>query len=240
MKGVILAGGEGTRLRPLTAAVNKHLLPIGDVPMIFHPLGKLIDAGIREVLIVSSADGVAGLGKVLGSGRDRGADICYRVQDRPGGIAEALSLAESFAAAEPIVVILGDNLFTDDLGPHLEAFNRSPEGALVFLKRVADPQRFGVAVFDGDRIVDIVEKPAQPPSDFAVTGIYVYDHRFADVVRGLSPSDRGELEVSDLNAAYVRAGMLRHVELEGPWIDAGTPESYREAVRRFAAPTEAP
>ncbi len=233
MRGVLLAGGEGTRLRHLTGGSNKHLLRVGGVPMILHPLRRLVEAGVQEILVVSSPSGTAELARVLGGGAEHGCELTYRVQDRPGGIAHALSLAESFAAGEPIVVVLGDNVFEGPLSPHLDAYRATPSGALVLLKRVPDPHRYGVARFEAGRIAAIVEKPAVPPTDYAVTGIYVYDARFAELTRALRASARGELEVTDLNTCYLERGELRWRELGGAWIDAGTPESYREAERIF-------
>lgn len=234
MKGVLLAGGEGTRMRELTGGGNKHLLPIAGAPMIVHPLRKLVAAGIEDVLIVSSPSGTAEIAATLGSGAEHGCGLTYRVQDRAGGIAEALGLAEGFSAGGPIVVVLADNLFEDELAPHLAAYPGA--GAQVFLARVPDPERFGVATLDGERVVDIVEKPATPASDWAVTGLYVYDGGFAAVVRTLDASARGELEITEVNRAYLARGALAARRLRGRWLDAGTPEAYREALRTFGAP----
>lgn len=230
MRGVILAGGEGTRLRPLTETTNKHLLPIGDVPMIVHPLRGLVAAGVCELLVVSSRSGVAQLAAELGSGAAFGCELTFRVQEKAAGIADALSVASGYARNEPVVVVLGDNLFDDDLAPHLSSFE---SGARVFLAKVADPERFGVAEIADGRIVDIVEKVEDPPSDWAVTGIYVYDGTFPEVLGELTPSSRGELEITDLNRSYLARGTLDHRELRGRWIDAGTRQSYDEARRLF-------
>ncbi len=224
MKGVVLAGGLGTRLYPLTKVVNKHLLPVYDRPMIFWPLGKMAQAGVREVLIVVGGKNPGEIMRLVGSGRELGLRrVYYAFQETEGGIADALSLAEEFAGGEPLLVILGDNVFEDDLSEHLKKY--PGEGAMVFLKRVPDPERFGVPVIEGDKIVKIIEKPKEPPSPFAVTGIYVYDSQVFQIIKGLEPSERGELEITDVNNAYIKMGKLRWAELRGWWTDAGTFES---------------
>jgi glucose-1-phosphate thymidylyltransferase len=232
MRGVLLAGGLGKRLDPLTRGVNKHLLPVGDVPMIVHPLSSLVEAGISEILVVSSSDGVSGLARALGSGASFGADLSYRVQEQPRGISDALGLARSFARGGPLCVVLGDNLFDASLKESLSAHEHSG-GALVLLKRVPDPERYGVARLDGDRVVEILEKPSDPPSEWAVTGIYFYDARVFELLQELTPSARGELEITDLNNAYIAKGELYWRELPGRWIDAGTLTAYREANALF-------
>jgi len=241
VKGVVLAGGTGTRLWPLTRVTNKHLLPVGRMPMIHHPVLKLREAGIREVLVVTGREHMGDVVGLLGSGSDLGLDFSYRVQDEAGGIAQALSLAEAFANGGPLVAILGDNVFEDSLVAHVAAFETDPRGARVLLKRVPDASRFGVATLDGAgaQVVRIVEKPAAPESDLAVTGVYLFDEQVFDIIRGLTPSARGELEITDVNTAYIARGQLGFGELEGWWSDAGTPGSYARA-NRLAADIEAP
>lgn len=234
MKGIVLAGGAGTRMREFTGGRNKHLLPVGGAPMVAHPLRRLVEAGIHRVLVVSSPSGTAELSSELGNGDELGCSLAFETQERAAGIAHALSLAEEFAAGEPVVTVLGDNLFDAPLRPHLAAYREGgATGAMVFLRRVPDPERFGVAWVEGDRVVDIAEKPSAPSSDLAVTGIYVYDGRFGELVRELRPSRRGEVEITDLNRAYLERGALRWRELQGRWVDAGTPASYRAAQRMF-------
>jgi glucose-1-phosphate thymidylyltransferase len=225
MKGVILAGGTGSRLFPLTKVTNKHLLPVGREPMIYHPVKKLTSAGIQEILIVTGVDHMGDVVNLLGSGRDFGCRFTYKVQDEAGGIAQALGLSENFAGSSPICVILGDNIFQDEIGPFARRFEQQGKGARVVVKRVSDPQRFGVADVKDGRIVGIQEKPKQPRSDLAVTGIYFYDASVFDRVRVLKPSGRGELEITDVNNAYLDAGLLQYDVFEGWWTDAGTFES---------------
>jgi len=225
MKGVVLAGGTGSRLFPLTKVTNKHLLPVGREPMIFHPVRKLIGAGMKEILIVTGVEHMGDVVTLLGSGKDFGCRFTYKVQDEAGGIAQALGLAEDFAGASPVCVILGDNVFQDSIAPVADAFARQRRGARIVLKQVKDPQRFGVAEVRGRRIVGIEEKPRAPRSDLAVTGIYFYDARVFEIVRRLRPSARGELEITDVNNAYLRAGQLRYDVLAGWWTDAGTFDS---------------
>ncbi|GAW94076.1 sugar phosphate nucleotidyltransferase [Calderihabitans maritimus] len=229
MKGVILAGGTGSRLYPLTKVTNKHLLPVGYYPMIYHPIYKLKAAGIREILIVTGREHLGDVVNLLGSGRDLGLDFTYRVQDSAGGIAQALGLAEEFVGGEKCVVILGDNIFEDDLCDHVEQFWRQAEGARVLLKEVDEPQRYGVAEIEGDRIIGIEEKPRKPKSNYCVTGIYMYDPQVFEVIRTLKPSWRGELEITDVNNAYVRQNTLTYGTLRGWWTDAGTFDSLLRA-----------
>jgi len=233
MKGVILAGGSGSRLLPLTRVTNKHLLPVGRIPMIYHPLLKLRDAGIVEILVVTGREHMGDVIALLGSGSELELSLSYKVQDEAGGIAQALSLAEGFAAGGPVVVVLGDNVFADDLDEEVASFRAHPVGAKVMLKPVGDAQRFGVATLDdaGERVVRIVEKPSQPETDLAVTGVYFYDARVYDIIRTLEPSERGELEITDVNNEYIRAGQLAFGVFDGWWTDAGTPESYHRANR---------
>jgi glucose-1-phosphate thymidylyltransferase len=234
MKGVVLAGGTGSRLFPLTKVTNKHLLPVGRYPMIYHPVAKLAEAGIREILIVTGTEHVGAVVGTLGSGRQVGLEFTYRVQDEPGGIAEALGLARGFAGSDRLVVILGDNIFEDGIGPYVQRFAAQPRGARVLLKEVPDPERYGVAEVRDGRIVGIEEKPRQPRSGYAVTGIYMYDERVMEIVQGLRPSPRGELEITDVNNAYLAEGLLAHDVLRGWWTDAGTPVSYAYANRLAA------
>ncbi len=236
MKGVVLAGGLGTRLLPMTRVTNKHLLPVYDRPMIFYPLQQLAAAGIDDILVVTGGDHAGDFLKLLRNGQDFGLEhLRYAYQEGEGGIAAALGLAEHFAAGEPIVVILGDNIFQDSLGHAVAHFRANPRGATVLLKSVPDPERFGVASVEGDRVVRIVEKPDQPATDLAVTGCYMYDARVFDVIRGLTPSGRDELEITDVNNQYIEWGELRHVELEGWWTDAGTVASLHRAAELVAA-----
>jgi glucose-1-phosphate thymidylyltransferase len=225
MKGVILAGGTGSRLFPLTKVTNKHLLPVGREPMIFHPIKKLTDAGVDEILIVTGLEHMGDVVNLLGSGREFGCRFTYKVQDEAGGIAQALGLAENFASGAPVCVILGDNVFADSIAPIASAFERQRRGARVVLKRVSDPGRFGVAEVEGDRILRIVEKPKEPRSDLAVTGIYFFDAHVYEAIRTLKPSARGELEITDVNNHYLSRGELRYDTLDGWWTDAGTFDS---------------
>jgi glucose-1-phosphate thymidylyltransferase len=229
LRGIVLAGGTGSRLYPLTKVTNKHLLPVGREPMIFHPVRKLVEAGIHEILIVTGTDHMGDVVALLGSGREFGGEFTYRVQDEAGGIAQALGLARRFGRGGRLAVILGDNIFSASIRPHAEAFRRQPTGAKILLKEVPDPSRYGVAVTEGDRVVRIVEKPQEPPSALAVTGIYFYDESVFDVIAGLRPSARGELEITDVNNAYVARGDLSWEKLPGWWTDAGTFESLRHA-----------
>lgn len=228
LRGVLLAGGTGSRLRPLTDHTNKHLLPVGGVPMILHPLRALRDAGLREILVVTGVEHMGQVVAELGSGADLGVDLTWKVQDRAGGIAQALGLAESFAAGGPVAVVLGDNVFSAPLGPCLAGFQ---DGARILLSEVPDPSRFGCPVFEGERLVRIEEKPEQPASPYAVTGIYAYDAGVFDVIRQLRPSGRGELEITDVNNHYLQQGALAWSVLPGWWTDAGTPASLARADR---------
>jgi glucose-1-phosphate thymidylyltransferase len=225
MKGIILAGGSGTRLFPLTKVTNKHLLPIGQVPMIYHPIKKLLEAGITEILIVTGVDHMGHVVGLLGSGRDSNCEFTYRVQDEAGGIAQALSLAKQFANGHRMVVILGDNIFEDPLTEYVKNFAVQKSGARIILKEVTDPERFGVAELRGDRVIGIEEKPQKPKSNLAVTGVYMYDSQVFEVIRALKPSSRGELEITDVNNAYIERGELAYDLFKGWWTDAGTFES---------------
>ena len=226
MKGVVLAGGLGTRLLPLTKVTNKHLLPIFNKPMVYYPIETLAHAGIQEILIVTGGNNAGEFLRLLGNGVEFGLrDLHYAYQAGEGGIAEALRLAEHFADGEPIAVVLGDNVIEDPIGPFVERFIRQKSGAKILLKEVEDPMRFGVAEINGDRIIDIEEKPRIPKSRFAVTGIYMYDAGVFDIIRGLKPSQRGELEITDVNNHYIQKGQMTFEVLNGWWTDAGTFES---------------
>jgi glucose-1-phosphate thymidylyltransferase len=229
LRGVILAGGTGSRLYPLTKVTNKHLLPVGREPMIFHPVRKLVEAGIREILIVTGTEHMGAVVGLLGSGKDFGCEFTYRVQDEAGGIAQALGLARRFGRGGRLVVILGDNIFEGTIAAFAAAYRRQPSGAKILVQEVDDPGRYGVAVTEGARVVRIVEKPKDPPSRLAVTGIYFYDESVHEIIRGLAPSGRGELEITDVNNAYIARGDLTFDVLPGWWTDAGTFESLKHA-----------
>lgn len=228
-RGVILAGGKGTRLGELTKVTNKHLLPVGPYPMVYHPLKKLVDAGVRDILLVSGTEHMGDFVELLGSGRTHGCSLTYRVQDEAGGIAQALGLAELFCQGARCVVILGDNIFYDPLTNIVAPSAKKPDHAWVALKRVPDPGRYGVAELNGEQVVGIEEKPANPKSDWAVAGIYVYPADVFEVIRTLKPSRRGELEITDVNTHYLKEGRLGWSPLENYWTDAGTPESLLHA-----------
>jgi len=232
MKGVVLAGGLGKRLEPLTRITNKHLLPVYDRPMIYYPIQTLVEAGISQILIVTGGANAGDFLRLLGNGSAFGLKhLDYTYQRGEGGIAEALGLAEHFAGGDSIAVILGDNLVEKSIRPSVERFAASPLGARLLLKDVEDPWRFGVAELRDGRIVGIEEKPAQPKSSYVVTGIYLYDAQVFDIIRTLTPSARGELEITDVNNAYIRRGEMAHDILEGWWTDAGLPETlYRAAT----------
>jgi glucose-1-phosphate thymidylyltransferase len=232
MKGVVLAGGLGTRLGALTRITNKHLLPVYDRPMIYYPLQTLVEAGVKEILVVTGGHNAGEFLRLLGNGEEFGLrHLNYTYQRGEGGIAEALGLARHFAAGEPIVVILGDNLVERSIKPAVARFARQRRGAKILLKAVDDPQRFGVAELRGKQVVGIAEKPARPKSRYAVTGIYMYDAQVFDIIKTLKPSGRGELEITDVNNAYIRQGTMTYEILEGWWTDAGLPETlYRAAT----------
>ncbi len=226
MKGIILAGGLGTRLSPLTKITNKHLLPIYDKPMIYYPLQTLINAGIDDILIVTGGNHAGDFLRLLGNGKEFGLKhLNYTYQEGEGGIAQALALAEHFSDYEKIVVILGDNIIEGSVICAVKDFKKQKEGAKVILKEVPDPQRFGVAEIVDGRVMGIEEKPEAPKSKYAVIGIYMYDSRVFDIIRTLKPSGRGELEITDVSNAYIREGTMTHHFLEGWWSDAGTFES---------------
>lgn len=230
MKGVVLAGGTGSRLFPLTKVTNKHLLPVYDKPMIYYPIQTLVNAGIDQILLVTGGKNAGEFLRLLGNGKDFGLKhMNYTYQEREGGIAEALGLAEHFADGGPICVVLGDNLIEYNICQAAENFKRQATGAKVILKSVPDAQRFGVAEIHGDRVINIEEKPKAPKSDYAVIGIYFYDGSVFDKIRRLKPSGRGELEITDVNNFYIEEGTLTYEILEGWWTDAGTFESLLRA-----------
>ena len=234
LKGVILAGGTGSRLMPLTKVTNKHLLAVGRKPMIYYPVEKLIDADITEILIVTGVEHMGHVVSLLGSGADFGCHFTYKVQDQAGGISQALGLAENFAHGSPVVVILGDNIFEASLKKYVENFKAQRKGARVLLKQVQNPQRFGVAEILDDKVTAIEEKPEKPKSDYIVTGIYFYDAAVFDIIKTLKPSGRGELEITDVNNAYIAEGQLAFDILDGWWTDAGTFESLLRASNLVA------
>ncbi len=232
MKGVILAGGTGSRLYPLTRVTNKHLLPVYDKPMLYYPLQTLVDAGIQDILIVTGGNNAGDFLRLLRNGKDFGLkQLSFAYQEGEGGIADALRLAEPFAAGEKICVILGDNILENSIQNAREKFEQQTEGSLILLKEVPDPERFGVPVFQGNRIVRIEEKPKLPGSPYAVIGVYFYDATVFDRVRTLKPSGRGEFEITDVNNSYLRDGQLRCDKIDGGWTDAGTFESLWRATK---------
>jgi len=222
LKGVVLAGGAGSRLMPLTKVTNKHLLPVGQKPMIYYPIEKLTSTGIEQIMIVTGVEHMGDVVSLLGSGRDFGCQFTYKVQDEAGGIAQALGLTEDFAGGASVAVILGDNIFESSLKQYVDRFVAQKVGARVLLKQVPDPERFGVAEIADNRVVRIEEKPEKPKSNYAITGIYFYDAAVYDIIRTLKPSARGELEITDVNNAYIEKGQLAYDILEGWWTDAGT------------------
>ncbi|MEW6252963.1 MAG: sugar phosphate nucleotidyltransferase [Planctomycetota bacterium] len=242
MKGVVLAGGLGTRMLPLTKITNKHLLPVYDKPMVQYPLECLVNAGVREVLLVTGGNHAGDFLRLLGNGKSLGLkELHYAYQEGEGGIADALRLAEDFADGDKIVVVLGDNIIEKNIRSGVANFFSQPRGGRIYLKEVPDPQRFGVPVFEAGteagptgRIVRIAEKPADPPSSYAVIGIYMYDAQVFDFIRGLQPSARGELEITDVNNFYLEQGTLEYEVLDGWWTDAGTFDSLLRATNLVA------
>lgn len=227
MKGVLICGGSGTRLKPLTEITNKSLLPVYDKPLILYPLQVLLDAGITEIAVISGSEHVDQMAGFLGSGNRFGCQFSYRVQDEARGIAQALGLAESFVDGDDVCAILGDNVYFDDLSTHIKEFT---EGAHLFLKEVPDPERFGVASMKGDTVISIEEKPKKPKTNMAVTGCYVYDKNCFDVIRTLKPSARGEYEITDVSGWYAERGLAKATVLEKEWVDAGTFDSLFRAA----------
>ncbi|MGA2331334.1 MAG: sugar phosphate nucleotidyltransferase [Syntrophales bacterium] len=235
MKGVVLAGGLGSRMYPLTKVTNKHLLPVYNEPMIYYPIKILVNAGIDDIMIVTGGNNAGEFLKLLGNGADFGLrHLNYTYQEGEGGIAAALSLAEFFADEGKIAVVLGDNVIEKNVRKAVESFKKQKDGARIMLKEVADPKRFGVPVFEGKRIVRVEEKPAAPKSQYAVIGIYMYDRRVFDFIKTLKPSERGELEITDVNNFYINEGKMEWDILDGWWSDAGTFESLQYAGNMVA------
>jgi glucose-1-phosphate thymidylyltransferase len=235
VKGIVLAGGLGSRLRPLTAVTNKHLLPVYDQPMIYYPVQTLVNAGINDIMIVTGGNSAGDFLKLLGNGKAFGLKhINYTYQEGEGGIAEALALVEHFAAGEPVCVVLGDNIIEGNIAAAVSAYREKGRGAKIILKQVPDPERFGVPELEGERVVRIEEKPKAPKSKYAVIGIYMYDSDVYDIIRTLEPSGRGELEITDVNNAYIARNEMTWEELEGWWTDAGTFESLLRASNLVA------
>jgi glucose-1-phosphate thymidylyltransferase len=239
VKGVVLAGGLGVRLRPLTAVTNKHLLPVYNQPMIYYPIQTLVNAGITDIMIVTGGNSAGDFLKLLGNGKAFGLKhLNYTYQEGEGGIAEALALVEHFAAGEPVCVVLGDNIIEGNIAEAVRTYRQQGVGAKILLKRVPDPQRFGVPELDGDRVTRIEEKPRLPKSEYAVIGIYMYDASVYDIIRTLKPSGRGELEITEVNNAYIQRGEMSWDELQGWWSDAGTFESLLHASNLVAETTK--
>lgn len=222
MKGVVLAGGKATRLRPLTKVTNKHLLPIYDKPLIYYPLQAMVRAGIRDVLVITNPEHAGHFVQLLGSGSEFGLKIAYELQEEAGGLAQAVGLAQTFVGGDTMLVLLGDNIFTHDLRPAVERFSQQESGAVIFGIEAEHPEHYGVIEMDGERVVSIEEKPSQPKSHLIQTGIYMYDQHVWAHMQDLAPSARGELEITDLNNVYVNEGTMRCETLDGYWIDAGT------------------
>lgn len=236
MKGVVLGGGLGSRLKPLTAVTNKHLLPVYNQPMIYYPIQTLVNAGVTDIMIVTGGNSAGDFLKLLGNGKTFGLKhLNYTYQEGEGGIAAALSLVEHFAAGEPVCVVLGDNIIQGNICAAVDAYRQQGSGAKILLKQVPDPERFGVPELDGRRVVRIEEKPAQPKSQYAVIGIYMYDARVFEIIKTLKPSGRGELEITDVNNAYIERGEMTWDELQGWWTDAGTFESLLHASNLVAS-----
>ena len=226
MRGVILAGGLGSRLLPLTKVTNKHLLPVYHKPMIYYPIELLVEAGIRDIMIVTGGSSSGEFMRLLGNGKDLGLDsVNYAYQEGEGGIAEALSLAQGFSQGEKVIVVLGDNMVQKSIKAAVQSFSKQKEGAKILIKEVEDPERFGVVEFSGKKIARIIEKPKKAPSRFAVVGIYMYDARVFEIVKTLKRSNRGELEITDVNNQYIEEGLMTYDVLDGWWKDAGTFES---------------
>ncbi len=235
MKGIVLAGGLGSRLFPLTKITNKHLLPVYKKPMIYYPMERLVEAGIRDIMVVTGGQHAGDFLRLLGNGQEFGLkQINYAYQEKEGGIAEALSLAEHFVDGDKTVVILGDNITENGIKKEVDEFGRRPKGARILIKDVPNPERFGVVEFEGNKITRIVEKPKKPKTDYVVTGIYMYDSQVFDFIKKLKPSGRGELEITDVNNMYVKKGQLTYSKLDGWWTDAGTFESLLRASNLVA------
>ena len=229
MKGIILSGGTGTRLYPLTKVINKHLLPVGKKPIIYYAIEQLVNANITEILIVTGVDHMGDMVNTLGSGKEFGCEFTYKVQDEAGGIAQAVGLGEKFSEGDKFVAILGDNLFGEDISIYIDEYKKQKTGARVLLKEVDNPRRFGVAEIVDNKIKEIKEKPKNPKSKYVVTGVYMYDREAFEIIKGLMPSARGELEITDVNNKYVEQGNMTYRILKEWWIDAGTFESLKKA-----------
>ena len=229
MKGIILSGGTGTRLYPLTKVINKHLLPVGKKPLIYYAIEQLVNADVTEILIVTGIDHMGDMVNALGSGKEFGCEFTYKVQDEAGGIAQAVGLGEKFSEGDKFVAILGDNLFGEDISIYIDEYKKQKTGARVLLKEVDNPRRFGVAEIVDNKIKEIKEKPKNPKSKYVVTGVYMYDRKAFEIIRGLKPSARGELEITDANNKYIEQEDMTYHILKGWWIDAGTFESLKKA-----------
>ena len=238
MKGIILAGGTGSRLHPLTLVTNKHLLPVNNKPMIFYPIEKLAQAGIKDIMIIIGGNSIGDIVRLIGSGSRFGVNITYRCQDDPDGIAGALKLCEDFVNNDRCIVVLGDNIFQTSLKPIVEEYLKQPEGAKILIKHVSDPQRFGVAEVDRDRVIQVVEKPQNPKSNNAVIGVYMFDAQVFNIVKDLTKSARGEYEVVDIQNAYIKAGTLTWNKIEGWWTDAGSISTLHRASLHAMHDTE--
>ncbi len=235
MKGIILAGGLGSRLFPCTKVTNKHLLPVFNKPMIYYPILTMVNAGLKDIMIVTGGNYAEDFKKILGDGREFGLkDISYAYQEGEGGIADALRLSENFAEGEKVFVVLGDNILDDDISEDINAFEKQEKGAKIFLKEVPDPERFGVAEIKDGKVVDIEEKPKNPKSNFAVCGLYLYDNSVFEIIKTLKPSGRGELEITDVNNVFIERGDMTYSVLDGWWTDAGTFESLLKASNLVA------
>jgi len=229
-----LAGGKGTRLYPLTKVINKNILPIYDKPLIYYPILTLRDAGIKDILIISGPGHAGQFLDLLGSGKELGVDLSYDIQEEPKGIAHGLSIAEDFADNGPIALILGDNIYEENLKKAVDDFEGQKKGAKIILKQVPDPERFGVVEFKGNKVINIIEKPKKPKTKWIVTGFYLYDNRVFDFIKKLKPSARGEYEITDLNNIYLKEGTLSYYQTKGEWIDAGTFDSLLKANNLIA------
>ena len=229
MKGIILTGGKGTRLYPLTKVTNKHLLPVGKEPMIYNPIKQLASAAIKDILVITSTEHMGDIVNVLGSGEEFGVDFTYKVQETAAGVADALRLGEDFADKEKIVVVLADNVAVRSIKPYVDSFRKQEKGARVLLKEVSEPTSFGIAALDEQKIVEIEEKPGIPKTNFAVIGYYMYDEEVFEIIRQQKLSERGEFEITDVNNEYIRRGEMEYDILEGDWADAGTFESLQIA-----------
>ena len=229
MRGVILAGGLGSRLFPLTKVTNKHLLPVGTEPMIYHPIKQLVSAGITDILVITSTVHMGDIVRCLGSGSDFNCQLSYKVQETEGGIAHALLLAEAFSNKQKLCVLLADNIFEYSIAPYVNSFKKQKNGARVLLKSVGDPERYGVAALDEKQVLEIQEKPSSPKSSYAVVGLYMYDNEVFEIIRSIEPSERGELEITSVNNIYIKNNLLKYDICHGRWADAGTHESIIDA-----------